>query len=48
METFIIKIFNGSDCEIYHEPIKAKDENEALLKVLNDVTIYTDDKIIIE
>ncbi len=48
METFIIRIFNGVGCEIYHEPIKARDENEAIIKVLEEVTICTDDKIIIE
>ena len=45
---FNIRIFNGSDCEVYNEIIKAKNENEAILKVLDNVILYTDDKIIIE
>ena len=45
---FNIRIFNGANCEIYNEIIEAKDENKAMLKVLDNVILYTDDKIIIE
>ena len=45
----IIKIFNGSDCLVYEsEPIPKNNINDELIKLLNDLTIYEDDKIIID
>lgn len=42
---FRIIIKNGGNCLIYDEIVNAKDENEALKKLLEKVTISIDDTI---
>lgn len=48
MNSYVIKIFNGANILIFDEIIKAKDENEAMLQVINDNIICTGDTIKIE
>ena len=48
MNKYKITIYNGSDVLVYQETITAKDENDAVLKVLNDIILYCDDTIKIE
>ena len=43
-----IKIYNGSNVLVYNEDIEAMDRNEAIEKMLKELTIYPDDRIIIE
>lgn len=42
---FRIIIKNGGNCLIYDEIVNAKDENEALKKLLEEITISIDDTI---
>lgn len=48
MEKFKIKIYNGSDFLTYCTVIEAKNGNEAIIKVLQDITIFDLDTITIE
>lgn len=45
--SYIIKVINGGGVEIYNEKIEAKNENIALIKLLENVIINTEDTITI-
>ncbi len=48
MKNFKIIILNGAGCEIYNKIIKAENENKAIIEVLDNEVIYSDDTITIE
>ena len=48
MNKYKIIILNGANCEVYNEIITAKNENEALLKLIDFVIINAWDIIKIE
>ena len=48
MRLFRVIISNGVGAELYNEVIEAKDENEALLVVLEDEIVYSGDTISID
>lgn len=45
---FRIIIKNAENCVVYDEIINAKNENEAIIKVMGEVCVYIGDKIEIE
>lgn len=48
MKNFRILVYNGSRVIVYDETVKAIDENNAIIDVLKDITIYSDDTIKVE
>ena len=48
MKNFRILVYNGSGVIVHDETVKAIDENNAIIDVLKDITIYSDDTIKVE
>lgn len=48
MKEFRVLIYNGSGAIVYDEIVKSEDENNAIIEILKDITICSDDTIKIE
>lgn len=48
MKEFRIVIYNWSNIVVYDEIIKSENENKAIIEILKDITICSDDTIKIE